>query len=103
MTYFLHLMDTYYIYIMANKENGTLYIGSTTNLLKRVYEHKNKLVEGFTQKYEVHNLVYYEQVDDFKSATERERGMKKWNRHWKTRLIETMNPEWKDLYEELVK
>ncbi len=61
-------MKTYFIYIMASKRTGTLYIGSTTNLLRRVYEHKKELVEGFTEKYGVHNLVYYEQVDDFKSA-----------------------------------
>ena len=93
--------DMYYVYIMASQRNGTLYIGVTNNLIKRVYEHKNDLVDGFTKKYRVHRLVYYEQTDDVRSAIEGEKRLKIWNRQWKLRLIEQMNPEWKDLYNEL--
>ena len=92
----------YYIYIMASKRNGTLYIGVTNNLLKRVYEHKNDLVEGFTKKYGVHRLVYYEQTEDVKSAIQREKRLKKWKREWKIDLIEQMNPDWVDLYDKLL-
>ena len=95
--------DMYYVYIMASRRNGTLYIGVTNNLIKRVYEHKNDLVEGFTKKYGVHRLVYYEQSGDVKSAIEREKRLKAWKRRWKLRLIEEMNPEWNDLYDELVR
>ena len=93
-------MNTYYVYIMASKKNGTLYIGVTNDLIKRVYAHKNDLVEGFTKKYGVHQLVYYEQTEDVKSAIQREKQLKKWNRGWKIELIEKMNPDWKDLYDE---
>jgi len=78
-----------------------LYIGVTSNLIKRVYEHKNGLVDGFTKKYGVHQLVYYEVLRDSETALMRERQMKKWNRVWKLRLIEEHNPEWVDLYESL--
>ncbi len=93
----------YYVYILASRRNGTLYIGVTNNLIKRVYEHKNDLVEGFTKKYGVHRLVYYEQSENVKSAIEREKRLKTWKWQWKLRLIEEMNPEWNDLYDELVK
>jgi len=93
-------MNTYYVYIMASKKNGTLYIGVTNDLIKRVYAHKNDLVEGFTEKYGVRQLVYYEQTEDVKSAIQREKQLKKWNRSWKIELIENMNPDWKDLYDE---
>jgi putative endonuclease len=92
----------YYIYIMASKRNGTLYIGFTNDLIKRTYEHKNNFVDGFTKKYGIHDLVYYEQTEDVRSALQREKQLKKWNRKWKLRLIEEMNPEWKDLYDSLV-
>jgi putative endonuclease len=92
----------YYIYILASKKNGTLYIGVTNNLLKRVFEHKNNLVEGFTKKYNVHNLIYYEQYGDVYSAISREKRLKKWKRRWKIELIEKFNPNWKDLYCDLV-
>lgn len=92
----------YFVYILASKRNGTLYIGVTNNLIRRVYEHKNDLIEGFTKKYGVHHLVYYEMTNDVKSAIEREKRLKKWNRKWKLELIEKMNPQWKDLYDELV-
>ena len=91
----------YYVYILASKKSGTLYIGVTSNIKKRIYEHKNNLIEGFTKKYRVHDLVYYEETSDIKSAIEREKQMKKWNRLWKIRLIEEANKEWSDLYEEL--
>ena len=92
----------YYIYILASEQYGTLYIGVTSNLIKRVYEHKSDLVEGFTKSHHVHNLVYYETSDDINSAIAREKQIKKWKRKWKTELIERENPEWKDLYSELL-
>jgi len=88
----------YYVYILASKRNGTLYIGVTADLIRRIYEHKNKLVEGFTQKYNVHDLVYYEVTESVEGAIAREKQLKKWNREWKVRLIEKGNPDWKDLY-----
>jgi len=91
----------YYVYILASKKNGTLYIGVTNDLRKRVYEHKNKLADGFTKKYNVCNLVYYEATDDICGAIEREKQLKKWNRKWKLELIEKENPSWEDLYYEL--
>jgi putative endonuclease len=90
-------MRRYYVYILASKKNGTLYIGVTNDLLKRVYEHKNDLVGGFTRKYGVHNLVYYELYSDIRDAIARERRMKKWKRQWKIQLIEKSNPQWRDL------
>lgn len=89
------------VYILASKRNGTLYLGVTSDLAKRVWEHKNDLVEGFTKKYGVHSLVYFEQFGDMVSAIAREKQLKKWNRGWKIRLIENGNPEWKDLYDGL--
>lgn len=96
-------MNTYFIDIMASKKNGTLYIGVTNNLIGRVYEHKNDFVEGFTKRYGVHKLVYYEQTNDIHSAIQREKRLKKWNRQWKIDLIEKFNPDWNDLYDELSK
>ena len=93
-----NIKNQYYIYILANKRNGTLYIGVTSNLVKRVYEHKNNIIEGFTKKYNIHKLVYYETTNDIESAIRREKQLKKWNRKWKTNLIENSNPEWIDLY-----
>ena len=92
-----------YVYILASKKNGTLYIGVTSNLIKRVYEHKNDLVEGFTKKYGVHQLVYFEHTTDMYSAITREKQMKKWRREWKIELIGQGNPEWKDLYSDLIR
>ena len=92
----------YYVYLLASKRNGTLYLGVTSNLIKRVYEHKNNLVSGFTQKYKVHNLVYYETTDDINSAITREKQLKRWKGAWKIGLIEKSNPEWRDLYIELI-
>jgi putative endonuclease len=90
-----------YVYIMASGKNGTLYIGVTANLQNRVNEHKQKLVEGFTKKYNVDNLVYYEIFGDIGEAIMREKQLKKWKREWKIKLIEKDNPSWKDLYDEL--
>ncbi|HLA50700.1 MAG TPA: GIY-YIG nuclease family protein [Thermodesulfobacteriota bacterium] len=95
-------MKQYYVYILASKRNGTLYIGVTSNLIKRIYEHKNNLVDGFTQKYNVHNLVYYEITEDIHSAIKREKQLKKWKRNWEISLIEKRNTEWNDLYYELM-
>ena len=91
----------FYVYILASKRNGTLYLGVTSNLVSRVYEHKNDLNEGFTKRYGVHRLVYYEQCADAKSAIRREKQLKFWHRAWKIRLIEETNPEWKDLYDDI--
>ena len=95
-------MKQYYIYILASRRNGTLYVGVTSDLLKRIYEHKQDIVDGFTKKYHVHTLVYYEVHNDIQVAIEREKQIKKWNRRWKMRLIEEMNSEWRDLYNEIV-
>jgi len=92
----------YYVYILASKKNGTLYTGVTDNLIRRVFEHKNNIVKGFTQKYSVHGLVYYEVIDDIKEAINREKNIKAWKRQWKIELIEKNNPEWHDLYEKLI-
>ena len=94
-------MKSYYVYILASKRNGTLYIGITSDLIKRVYEHKNNLVDGFTKKYKIHNLVYFEETNDVQSAIKREKQIKAWKRSWKIELIESKNPDWKDLYKEL--
>ena len=94
-------MKQYYVYILASRKNGTLYIGVTNNLIRRVYEHKNELNEGFTKKYNVKLLVYYEIHSDIREAIKREKTMKKWYRKWKIELIEKMNPDWKDLFDEL--
>lgn len=92
----------YCVYILASKKEGMLYIGVTSNLLKRIYEHKNDLAEGFTQKYHIHTLVFYEVTEDVSSAITREKQLKKWNRAWKIALIEKQNPEWRDLYVDIV-
>jgi len=95
-------MKTYYVYILASKRNGTLYIGVTSDLKKRVYQHKNGLVDGFTKKYDVHQLVYYEETSHIDSAITREKQLKKWNRAWKIHLIEKQNPNWDDLYDQII-
>ncbi|OGH93702.1 MAG: hypothetical protein A2538_02335 [Candidatus Magasanikbacteria bacterium RIFOXYD2_FULL_41_14] len=91
----------YYVYILASQKNGTLYIGLTNNLVKRIYQHKNNLIAGFTKKYNVHQLVYYEEYDNINIAISREKQMKKWERKWKLELIEKDNLLWRDLYKEL--
>ena len=91
-------MSTYAVYILASKRNGTLCTGVTNNLLRRIWEHKNNIVEGFTKKYNVHLLVHYELFTDIRLALAREKEIKQWTRAWKTQLIEKDNPLWKDLY-----
>ncbi len=86
---------------MASKRNGTVYIGVTNDLIRRVYEHKNDFVEGFTKRYGVHTLAYYEQSGNVESAISREKQLKFWHRSWKLRLIEEKDPDWNDLYEEI--
>ena len=95
-------MTTPCVYILASKLKGTLYIGVTSDLVKRVWEHKNDLAEGFTKRYQVHDLVWYEVHDSMESAISREKALKKWNRAWKIRLIEEDNPVWADLYERIL-
>ena len=90
------------VYILASERNGTLYIGVTSDLVKRVWEHKNNLVEGFTKRYSVHHLVWYELHENMNSSIEREKKLKEWKRAWKIRLIEENNPNWNDLYESIV-
>lgn len=92
----------YFVYILASRRNGTLYIGVTNDLIRRVYQHKNDFVDGFTYKYGVHKLVYFEQYGDIELAIQREKRLKKWNRKWKLKLIEKENSNWKDLYEGLL-
>ena len=87
------------VYMLASQRNGTLYIGVTSDLIKRVWEHKGDFVGGFTKQYGVHDLVWYEQHEDMLAAISREKALKEWKRAWKLELIEKMNPEWKDLYE----
>ena len=97
-----HLKQSY-VYILASGKNGTLYIGVTSNLLQRSYQHKNKMFMGFAARYGVNQLVYYETYDRIEDAIGREKAMKKWNRAWKLELIEQFNPEWRDLYAEITK
>ncbi len=92
----------YYVYILATSKNGTLYIGVTNDLVKRVYEHKNDLVEGFTKRYQTHNLVYFESFEEVNKAITREKQMKKWKRYWKIKLINKFNPAWSDLYSKII-
>jgi putative endonuclease len=92
----------FYVYIMASKRNGTLYIGVTSNLVQRAWQHKEEQIEGFSSKYGVKILVYFEVHETAESAIVREKQIKKWNRAWKLNLIEGSNPEWKDLYETII-
>jgi putative endonuclease len=95
-------MENFYVYILAGEKNGTLYVGITSNLIKRIYEHKNNIVKGFTEKYKVHKLVYYEECSDIYEAIQREKQVKRCYRKWKIELIENFNPEWEDLYYKLL-
>ena len=90
------------VYLLASQRNGTLYVGVTSNLVQRIWQHKEGLAEGFTKKYEVHKLVYFEHTEDITSAIYREKQLKNWHRDWKINLIESKNPEWVDLYPALV-
>ena len=89
---------SYWVYLLASRMGGTLYIGVTNNLVRRIYEHRMGFVEGFTKKYGVKKVVYYERFDDIENAIIREKQLKKWNRAWKIQLIEKDNPNWDDLY-----
>jgi putative endonuclease len=91
----------FYVYLLASQRNGTLYLGVTRDLVRRVYQHKTKATPGFTSRYGVQRLVWYEVYDDPTNAIEREKDIKKWRRAWKMRLIEEANPTWRDLYEEI--
>ena len=95
-------MKAYYVYLMASKKNGILYIGVAIDLRHRVWQHKNDIQEGFTKKYGVHRLVWYEETTDIKEAIQREKQMKKWRRQWKIDLIKKENPDWDDLYDALL-
>ena len=92
---------TYYVYVLASERNGTLYVGVTSDLARRIWEHKSKAVSGFASKYGVDKLVYFETFDYVDAAISREKALKKWNRAWKLRLIEENNPNWDDLYERI--
>ena len=96
-------MNSYsYVYLLASQRNGSLYLGVTTNLAKRVWEHKNKFIEGHTKKYHIDKLVWFEQHESLEAAIMREKQLKKWNRAWKIRRIEMTNPYWNDLYLDLI-
>jgi putative endonuclease len=95
-------MKNYYVYILCNKRNGTLYTGTTSDLVKRVYKHKNNMADGFTKKYNVHRLVWFEVHENAESAIKKEKQIKKWKRAWKLELIEKQNPGWDDLYESIL-
>jgi putative endonuclease len=94
-------MKRYFVYILASQRNGTLYIGSTSNLIQRIWQHKNNIILGFTAKYHVHQLVYYEEHQNLAEMARREKRLKNWCRKWKLNLIEKFNPAWRDLYEEI--
>jgi putative endonuclease len=97
----LKMEKKFYVYILSNAPNGTLYIGVTSDLQKRIWEHKNAVAKGFTQKYDVKALVYFEIFDDAENAIKREKRLKKYKRDWKINLIEEQNPHWEDLYESI--
>ena len=90
------------VYLLASKRNGTLYTGVTSDLIKRIWEHRNNAVDGFTKKYSVHDLVWYEVHETMESAIQREKAIKEWKRLWKIELIENMNPAWEDLYNQII-
>ena len=90
------------VYLLASRRNGTLYVGVTSDLVKRVWQHKENLIEGLTRRYAVHTLVWYEPHGSMESAIRREKAIKNWRRRWKLELIEKQNPDWRDLYEELL-
>ena len=92
----------YYVYILASRRNGTLYVGVSNDVLRRTWEHKSDLIEGFTKKYGVHLLVWFEEHSDIRDAIDREKQIKGWNRAWKIKLIEKENPGWNDLYERII-
>ena len=93
----------YWVYILASAKHGTLYIGVTNDLVRRVYQHQNRITKGFTSQYKVHRLVWFETYDNPTSAIEREKEIKKWRREWKVNLIEHQNPNWDDLYDSITR
>jgi putative endonuclease len=101
ITGFLLMSKTFYVYILSNKRHGTLYIGVTSELQKRIYKHKNKMLEGFSKKYDLDKIIYYEIYKDSVTAITREKRLKKWKRQWKIKLIEEKNPTWSDLSNEI--
>jgi putative endonuclease len=96
-------MAAYFVYILSNRRDGTLYVGVTNDLVRRVYEHRDGLVPGFTRRYGVKQLVYFEIYDDPRSAIQREKNLKHWSRAWKIALIEKQNAEWRDLYDDITR
>ena len=94
---------TYLVYILASKPGGTLYVGVTNNLVRRVYEHRERLADGFTKRYGIKTLVYFEAHEAITAALQREKSIKHWSREWKIDLIVAGNPDWRDLYEEIVR
>ena len=95
-------MQRYFVYMMASRKNGTLYVGVTSNLKRRVYEHRNEIIDGFTKEYGVHRLVYFEEHNNINQAIKREKQLKKWRRVWKIELIEKQNNNWNDLYQKIL-
>ncbi len=95
-------MKHYFVYILASSRNGTLYVGMTSNLIRRIWEHKNAVIKGFTQKYRINRLVYFEETSDVGEALKREKLLKRWKREWKLELIEKQNSDWNDLYEKII-
>ena len=92
----------YFVYILASQKNGTLYVGVTNDLVRRVYEHKNNMVESFTKQYNIHTLVWFESTSSIEAAIAREKQLKNWKRKWKLALLEKTNPDWNDLYDSLL-
>ncbi|PIU73697.1 hypothetical protein COS78_00840 [Candidatus Shapirobacteria bacterium CG06_land_8_20_14_3_00_40_12] len=95
-------MQRYFVYMMASRKNGTLYVGVTSNLKRRVFEHRNEIIDGFTKEYGVHRLVYFEEHNNINQAIKREKQLKKWRRVWKIELIEKQNNNWNDLYQKIL-
>jgi putative endonuclease len=91
-----------YVYILASQRNGTLYVGVTSNLIRRTWQHKNNVYKGFSWRYQVHNLVYFEEHPTIRQAIIREKQLKTWKRRWKLKLIESMNPTWRDLFDDVL-
>lgn len=95
------MKENFYVYILSNQSNRVVYTGVTSNLVKRIWQHKNKVADGFTSKYNVNKLVYFENYDDAGNAIKREKNIKDWKRAWKNELIEKENPDWRDLYDDI--